>query len=187
MKKTIALFAAVLSLSLLVSREASAQSIRGFIQKTAGGEVYLDVAANQAPYKLIANRASVEKDLQNLKLGDFLAARGYLDDETSEARIDSIETVGLRELIGPWQGGATRIYEFEDFSRLNLYVDSKLKEMNYTVAPEPGGRYSIFMSDNRSVQIGFLEFQPHGIKLTVLDPKTGRVSENISLSPLPVK
>lgn len=196
MKKTVAIFAALLGLTLLISFEASAQSVRGFIRATTDEGTFLDVTADQAPFLLVANRPALETDLKNLKVGDYLVARGTLDVMSGEAHIDSIETVGLRELIGPWQSGASRIYEFEDFSRLNLYkalrdpqgvVLAKLKEMNYSVAPESKGRYSIFMSDNRSVQVGLLEFEARGIKLSVIDPKTGRVSENISLSPLPVK
>ncbi|MES2965583.1 MAG: hypothetical protein V4760_17005 [Bdellovibrionota bacterium] len=196
MKNTFALIAISLGLAFGSAESAQGQSIRGFIRTSHDGSVYLDVSAGEPPFRIEARHAQTEKDIRNLKLGDFLVARGTLDRGTAIAHVDTIETVGLRGLIGPWQSGSKRVYEFEDFSRLNLYRElrdstgvtlSRFKQMNYTVAPEAGGRYSIFMSDNRSVQIGFLDFEDDGIELTVIDPKTGRVSENISLSPLPVK
>lgn len=194
MKNTSVIFA-FLALSLLASGTASAETIRGFIRTDANGVAHLDVSVNEPPYRIEASPQS-ERDIGKLKLGDFLVARGSLDKATNVAHVDVIETVGLRGLIGPWQSGSKKVYEFEDFSRLNLYREfrdstgvtlSKFKQMNYSVSPEAGGRYSIFMSDNRSIKIGFLDFEARGIKLTVIDPKTGRVSENISLSPLPVK
>jgi hypothetical protein len=195
MKNTFAAFTIFLGLAFVAAESAQAQSIRGFIRTDSDGVVYLDVSANEPPYRIEAS-PQTERDIRNLKLGDFLVARGSLDKTESVAHVDVIETVGLRGLIGPWQSRSKKVYEFQDFSRLNLYRElrdatgvtlSKFKQLNYSVAPEAGGRYSIFMSDNRSVQIGFLDFQARGIQLTVIDPKTGRVSENISLSPLPVK
>jgi opacity protein-like surface antigen len=197
MKKPFVLLSTLAAALLLVfsAAQASAQSIRGFIRTTPSGVVTLQFSFVQPPYRLVGTRPSVDKELHHLKEGDFLVARGDLDEMEETASIDSIESVGLQELIGPWQSGGSKIYEFEDFSRLNLYkaqrdpqgvVLSRLKQMNYTVAPESGGRYSIFMSDNDSVEIGFLDFDYDGVELTMIDPKTGRVSENIKLSPIPV-
>ncbi|MEK7357414.1 MAG: hypothetical protein AAB250_13260 [Bdellovibrionota bacterium] len=184
-----------LLIALLFSFDVSAQSIRGFIRMNTDGEAFLEVAPTATTYRLLTTSSLVANDLRNLKQGDFLVARGSLDEAQNIAFVDTIETVGLANLIGAWQSGTTRVYDFEDFSRLNLYkatqdpkgvILSKLREMNYLIAPESGGRYSIFMSDNRSVQIGFLDFTASGVELSVIDPKTGRVSEHISLSPIPV-
>jgi hypothetical protein len=110
-------------------------------------------------------------------------------------RLDAIESLGLRELLGSWRTDRWEVYEFRDFSRMNLYVPtqsssgqriplSKAREYNYVLAPEQGARYSIFLSDDRSVTVGSIEVKENKINFTVYDSKTGEISENISLSPL---
>lgn len=188
--------AALAAVYLVMIPVAQASSVRGYIEVNAqSGELYLAIDEGQAPRRIVG-RENVLTELSNLRTGDFLVARGEIEALDYVVRIDTIESVGLKELIGPWSSVNFEVYEFEDFSRLNLYAPtkddsgvtlSKTAEFKYVLAPDQGSRYSIFLSDNRSVAVGTLEFKAQKVKLSVIDPKTGRASQNISLSPLPVK
>lgn len=71
---------------------------------------------------------------------------------------------------------------------------SKLKELNYTLAPEHGSSYSIFLAEKQTgagpapVFVGRLDLKVQDGKrkliLEIFDPKTGAASEVLSLSPV---
>lgn len=171
---------------------AHAITVRGLID-TASGTLSL-VTKYDVIYTVDSLNPNIKYDLARLRQGDFLVARGNVDELTKTVTIEAIESLGLRELIGTWSSSRLEVYEFQDFTRLNLYVPNQARDSieiagkyNYAVAPDHGDRYSIFLSDNRSVLVGSFEFKNQRLQLTVLDPKTGRVSQNISLSPLTVK
>lgn len=184
----------VIGMSLVGATPSFAQAItvRGLID-TASGKLSL-VTKYDVIYQLETYNSNVRYDLTRLRQGDYLVARGNVDEISKRVTIEAIESLGLRELIGTWSSTRLEVYEFQDFTRLNLYVPNQARDSieiagkyNYAVAPDHGDRYSIFLSDNRSVLVGTFEFKNQRLQLTVLDPKTGRVSQNISLSPLTVK
>lgn len=181
---------------LLSGTIAHAASIRGLIDTTRGtlDLVIQTPGSKNAVFQLDATNPNIMGDLARLKQGDFLAARGTVDAINHTVHIESIESLGLAVLLGAWATMKLEVYEFEDFTKMNLYLPNSSRSaviragvFNYAVAPDQGNRYTIFLSDDRSVTVGSIEFKNQRLKLTVLDPKTGRVSENISLSPLSVK
>jgi hypothetical protein len=161
--------------------------------------MYLNVQSGQPALKIVPSNPSLTTDLQKLKNGDFVAARGtlgILPADQGTVQLDSIESVGLVDLLGTWKSDDWAVYEFKDFTQLNLYHGTqndagvslqKTAQFNYVVAPEQGDTYSIFMSDNQSVNVGSIQFLDKAIIMTVIDPKTGKTSENISLSPIDVR
>lgn len=171
---------------------AQATAIRGLIDTSSGSLAVL--TREGVHYHLTTASAQVKAGLVRLQQGDFLVARGSIDELSRRVRIEAIESLGLKTLIGTWTSERSEVYEFRDFTRLNLYIpDQGWKKIeiagqyHYSVAPDRGSRYSIFLSDNKSVLVGSFEFKERNLHLTLLDPKTGRVSQNISLSPLTVK
>ena len=148
----------------------------------------------------INGHPSLMANLRKLKTGDFIVATGDLTATT--ANLDSLQTVGLQELLGLWRSSRWELFEFQDFSRLNLYLTrgdtqsdfsfSRIHELAYAVTPENNSDYSIFISDNlKKVMAGSLHISGTGadeiLTLTLLDPATGQVAEKISLSPLVLK
>jgi hypothetical protein len=71
---------------------------------------------------------------------------------------------------------------------------AKLKDLNYTLAPEQSAAYSIFLVEKKPgvgpapVFVGRLQLDSSGpkrkMKLEIFDPKTGEASEVLSLSPV---
>lgn len=128
------------------------------------------------------------------------------------ALIQGIESVGLQNLIGSWRTARWDIIRFEDFSRASLYSKNrpgdahsstpptgslaKLKELRYTLAPERANGYSIFLVESGAgspgpVYVGRLELSSSvrttkpEIKLDILDPSSGQVSESFHFTRLP--
>ena len=179
-------------LAFATPSRAQAVTVRGLID-AANGRLQL-VTKYDEMYLLDTLNQQVRYDLQRLRQGDYLVARGTVDEVRKIVVVEAIENLGLRELIGMWSSAKSEVYEFQDFTRLNLYLPNQQRDSveiagqyNYAVAPDQGDRYSIFLSDNRSVLVGSIEFKNQRLQLTVLDPKTGRVQQNVSLSPLTVK
>ena len=143
--------------------------------------------------RLKSVNARLTQDLMRLKGGDFLVGTGtYASDRTS-ITLDTIDMVGLYQLLGFWYNANLDVYEFQDFNRLNLYatqvlpttaVAKKVKSLNYTLSPDDNNRWSLFLVDDAAVHIGSLEFVNRLVKLSIIDPKTGQVSETVVLTPL---
>jgi hypothetical protein len=183
--------------------QANADSINGFIQLQAGSsDIYLLIKPDQPALKIQTLTPALMTDLQNLKTGDFIVGRGTLPtaistpDQQNVVQLESIESVGLTELLGSWRSDNWEVFEFKDFTQLNLYQPTpnlsgpalqKTGQFQYVLAPDQGDRYSIFLSDDHSIQVGSIEFNSTGIALTVFDSQTGKVSQNISLSPIPAQ
>lgn len=141
------------------------------------------------------------------------------DGMTDEISVQAIESVGLNTLIGTWRSPKWEVVRFEDFSRMSLYRPhfrlrangtsglgftvppagssptglSKLKDLNYSLAPEQGSVYSIFLVEKKAsgpapIYIGRLRVNENQIEkhltLEIFDPKTGNSSEVLSLSPV---
>lgn len=143
------------------------------------------------------------------------------DGITDEVSVQAIESVGLNSLIGTWRSAKWEVVRFEDFSRMSLYRPrfrlsatpsstglnpvtsaslnpsrmslSKLKDLNYSLAPEQGSIYSIFLVEKKitgpaPVYVGRLHVKESEkekrLTLEIFDPKTGESAEVLSLSPV---
>jgi hypothetical protein len=176
----------------LAAGSAHADALRGFVQKKAGVRILVvqNDDGSQSQLQISTSTTQVQADINKLKSGDFLVARGSVANLT--VQIDAIESLGLQALVGSWGTTTTDIYEFQDFTHLNLYASNadhsqivKTNEFQYSVAPDQGSRYSIFMSNTGgSVTVGSIEFKKRHLVLNTIDPTNGKVSADIVLSPL---
>lgn len=158
----------------------------------------------------------IRESLATLQAGDFVVLSGQYLDHDQNGSIDSIyvngiESVGLKRLIRTWKSEKWDIMKFENFNRMILYRPNspaglatplrfqKLKELNYTLAPEQGSGYSILMVETPSaaatpsalparpahpVFAGRLSVEKDRLKLELFDTKSGLTAEVYSLSPL---
>lgn len=179
------------ALVLLGVSKAQADFIRGFIEKENVGTHLLVQKddGTQIAVRMVSTDPLVSGSISMLKAGDYLVARGTLSETT--ATIDAIESLGLQALVGVWTSEKLEVYEFKDFTRLNLYVPNDARsqivmagQFQYMIAPDQGTRYQFFMSNNGSVSVGSLQFRKSHLVLNVVDPKTGQSSADIVLSPL---
>jgi hypothetical protein len=175
----------------------AAQTIVGFLKNQSDSEdLKLIVKESKEPLKIFAQPYLISS-LRSLRDGNLIVASGLMDLTMHAVRIDAIQTLGLQELIGTWQSSRWEIFEFRDFSRLNLYMPmekdngsismSRSHSLAYAVTPESGDRYSIFISDQKKMMVGTLRMYDKKLELTVYDSDSGNVAENISLSPISLK
>jgi len=175
---------------------AGPKSVRGFVHTEPSGELYLTVRTSSVPLKIVPVGLTLLGDLSKLRDGDFIIGSGTLNANEKTVLLEAIESVGLQEVLGIWRADNWDVFEFRDFSRLNLYRPTadpgrairlaKIHELSYVLAPERGDSYSIFLSDDRSVQVGTLKVRDKNILLSVFDT-SGRIMSNISLSPLSLR
>lgn len=183
--KSIALSALVLAAPFF----AQADAIHGFIARRAGATYLVQNDGASVPFSITGSTPQIQANLDALKPGDYVVARGTLN--RTAASIDAIESLGLQSLLGQWTDGRTAVYEFKDFSQLNLYLPNansgqvvQAGSFQYSIAPDQGTRYQIFLSNAQAVTLGSLQLAKNQIVINLIDPKTGQVSPDIVLSPL---
>ena len=142
------------------------------------------------------NDEATIRDLQKLQPGDYLSGTGILDTEKATLVLDSIETVGLRSLLGRWQSADGQVFEFQDFDSLYHYASrfmtastrSNGRELSYSLAPDSAvNRWSIFLTDHTTVLIGSVEFAGRSIELILMNPQNGQIVERLELKPIHVQ
>lgn len=156
---------------------------------------------------------AIRSALSSLSNGDYVVITGQYLDMDYDGRMDTlavsgIESVGLQKLLGTWRNAAWDIFRFQDYNRLELYRPSanaarsatlhlrKLKVLNYTLAPEARGSFSLLMVETinssltangkaQPVFAGRIELtSPSAVQLDVFDPTTGKTVESHSLTQL---
>jgi hypothetical protein len=157
----------------------------------------------------------IRESLATLQAGDFVVLSGQYHDHDRNGTVDSIfvngiESVGLKRLIRAWKSKKWDVMQFENFSRMILYRPEstagaavplrfqKLKELNYTLAPDQGSDYSILMVETppslptsavpsrpaHPVFAGKLTVEKDSLRIELFDTKSGLTAEVYSLSPL---
>lgn len=141
---------------------------------------------------------TILETLKNLRLGSLIVGTGQVTLDRKAVRLDAIQTVGLKELIGTWQSSRWEVFEFRDFNKLMRYLPMEseagdfrltfVESFDYAITPDRNDLYSIFITDNhKRMMVGTLRFNEGSLLLTVYDSQTGLESQKISLSPLFLK
>jgi hypothetical protein len=191
---------------------AAADSVRGFI-KIEAAQVYLLPVSNE----ILAERLSITTSLQirsallDLKTGDYVVVTGTLSNATAsgikdQISVDAIESVGLSDLLGTWRNANGQVIRFESFNSAALYRQNihfgsaeptdfaKYKDLSYSLAPEHGSAYSIFLAEKHSpagstklrgtVYVGRIRLQGDALTIEFFDPNTGGSTQVLTLSPV---
>ena len=158
-------------------------------------EPHLRLKSNKTVRIAVNDNATI-RDLQKLQPGDYLTGTGILDSAQETLILDSIETVGLRSLLGRWQAADGQIFEFQDFDSLRHYTSlimlastrSNARDLSYSLAPDSVvNRWSIFLTDQTMLLIGSVEFTERSIKLILMNPQNGQIVERLELKPIQVQ
>ena len=195
-------FRLVISLFLLAALPADfahAEVVSGFLRNSPMNDLSLVVRGSREPLR-ITGSIGLMTSLRKLRDGNYITGSGTIRLSEKTVQLDTVHSVGLQELLGSWRSSRWEIFEFKDYTRLNLYLQTaenrdaialaRTHSLNYVVVPEKEDRYSIFISDNSArLMAGTLHLneKDRTATLTVYDDKTLKVSEKISLSPLSVK
>lgn len=154
---------------------------------------------------------AIRSALSGLAAGDYVVLTGQfidsdLDGNNDVLAVSGIESVGIKKLLGNWRTTNWDIFHFQNYTRLELYRPSpaasrsttlrlqKLKVLNYTLAPEANGSFSVLMVEATDTSLremrttnpvfaGRIELtSKNGIRLDVFDPTSGKTIESHELT-----
>lgn len=172
--------------------QAAAESIQGVIA-IRGDQAYIRLRQMREPLPLHGKTQDLVVNLKKMRDGDFVVGRGEILTDRNIVSLHSIDTVGLRQILGTWRASNQNVFEFRDFNHVILYDrisesatlrPGPVRQMSYTLAPSTGENWSIFMADNKGIHIGELRFGPRLMRMTLYDSDTGRVSHQLDLAPI---
>lgn len=139
-------------------------------------------------------RPEIESYLRHLTTGDSISANGRVSNDGTRAFIESLDRVGMQELLGAWRSTSREIFEFQTYDKLNVYIPTvtydgavslaQTRSLKYVLTPEKDNRFSIFMTDQKGVvRLAFIRIENRKLEMTLTDFDTGQPKEKISLSP----
>ncbi len=190
---------------LAASPQVHADAIRAKLE-VLNNQLYIQTAKCPQKLRVISDSRAITEALTELQNGDFLVGTGTTQAGCTALKLESIDLVGLKNLLGAWRTAEWDVYDFKDFNNLLLYSLAPpnatmtatmtatmsapfgpTRYLSYTLAPEHGKRWSIFMADKQDVHIGTIEMTDTAVTLTLFDANTGLPSQKLSLLPISVK
>jgi hypothetical protein len=154
---------------------------------------FLHVAGSSEVVEIKPYDQVVLDDLHKLHAGDYLTGYGEYDSFHRSVNLRTIETVGLKQLLGRWTTRDGQIFDFRDFQTLvhqssgNIATSTpkSIQQFSYTLAPESkANTWSIYLADKKTLLIGNLEFGDKTVLINLVDPIDGRVLKHLELRPL---
>lgn len=141
----------------------------------------------------------IVNNIQKLRTGDYISGKGEYDANLRVISLVTLEFVGLQKLLGRWENHKSDIFDFKNFSHLDLYLgafseDPSLaiqpsRRLRYTVVPDQDSGWSILMVDSlasnvsHSIEVGNLSLYQGKLRIDLLDAKTGQIKQTIHLLP----
>lgn len=185
-------FVGVASLLFLFSVHVLAQISEPELQKFSGflvrqGSVSILHEENTGKkLRVVATSLESQKALSLLKKDDYIVGYGSLRGP-SELSLDTVDYVGLRQLLGFWIEPGQTIFNFENFKQVsvvNLSQDLERlfkKNYDYIIAPGDENSWKIFLSDEKSVKLARLILARDLMSLELYDSDTGDVIQKMTL------
>ncbi len=166
------------------------QSFSGSLTKK-GQNYYFTPKSSELFYKINSPSDIVLDSLNRLENGDFIIGNGTLDTTNKKINIESIDYVGLRKLLGPWNG-AHGSMNFKDYSTMSFtpYLrDTKLvekitghqKEFRYSISPNDGNEWALFISDDKNTSFATVEFIKKRVLIKIFESESGKILRTFKL------
>lgn len=161
-------------------------TITGIVQSTPTG-YYLVNSDNTAMHSLHPGNQQVIETLKRLKSSDFISGSG--DFINGRYVLENLDFVGLSELIGTWISDNGNWLKVNSFSKLSLYtlIDTRVAlktNLNYSIAPDSGNAWKVFLSDEKEVILATLILDQKQAVLKIYSSDSGEVVKEIELHKL---
>ncbi|MFZ3229463.1 MAG: hypothetical protein WA160_04610 [Pseudobdellovibrio sp.] len=177
---------------IALSPQLQALNFSGFVSRSVTGKLKLKDERLNKNFELTCKDPSVKNALKKLKTGDYLSFDGLKDPYKSKVLIDSINFVGLSQLLATWQGDDNYCYSFTSFNEFSIYPKSKITNCSDPKVIPRNFAYSIsssdtnwfvLISDNEASYTADLNIiNPTKAEITLYDPNTGTVLRLVKLS-----
>lgn len=168
----------------LTSTASLADTFAGILNIKNDGYYLVDSNLN-TDIPLKAGTTVVKDKLALLKTRDFVMGAGEMINNVWV--VNSIDFVGLRDLIGLWMGNTTYL-NFKDFSRVHIYHPGKITEqsdLNYSISPGQKNQWKVFFSNESQVVLSTLILNDNqSATIQFYDSETGEVNAKIDLKKL---
>ena len=175
---------------LLAQSPAWSMIYSGVITKSTDKSFRIKESRIGKTFELIFVSPHIAKMAANLKVNDFISFDGSRSSTTNTIRVNSINYVGLKDLIARWKGDDNYCYDFSSFTELLIYPSVKsicqepgflFRKYAYTVNPsEPD--WMILLSDNQANYIADLVLKNgKSVEMSLYDSNTGDILKFIKL------
>lgn len=160
------------------SADGEIHDVSGYVT-ILNGEYYITEGPRQT--RLAPLTATVKSSLLKLKTHDFIS--GTVEEVGKSYILHSVDSVGLRRLLGLWQSGGT-VIEFSNFHAMKFLTQDTVEYM-YTLTPDVGANWKVFLTDHNSVTLGALRTnsiaKPDEMTLELYDSTSGSIVKRINL------
>jgi hypothetical protein len=157
-----------------------AESIRGVLIRKSSDSVLVRLeGSSESPMALKPVYQNVLTQLNKLKSGDTLQGSGHFRGSESGDRVvmlESIDFVGVRNLLGTWIARNSAVVDFIDFDRVRVLMPSaiglKRYHLTYSLAPSNESDWMIFLRDSESVVLGSLNLTKKRVVIDFVEPES---------------
>ena len=168
--------------------------IAGFIHRF-GNDIEISLTNTTGRlYQMRSKEEQTQLVLTRLGDGDFIMAAGLIDPDSGTVMIQSIDLVGLRDMIGLWNTQDSEgVVNFRNYSEMNIthHLEGSTNEVvrgqnfKYSVVPSfTQNSWIMFLSDDKQTQMGLLDLKANRATIQLMNSETGNVSRILQLQKL---
>ena len=181
----------LLSFLTLALSTAQAMEYTGVLFETKEHAVRFKEDNTGKSFDLLFEDHNVEALLHKLTAKDYISFQGARSSAVNAIRVDSINFVGLHDLLSVWQGDDRYCYSFLNFTEFVIYPTKKSvcgkppksgKKYAYTINPTEFNSWVILLSSDQANYVADLVVKsPTSIEISLYDSNTGYILKVIKL------
>lgn len=184
-------FISTLLVFLIFQSRAQAMVYSGILTQDKDFHLRLKEETTGKTYELTYADSNAANILKKLKKNDFISFTGARNSNISSIRVDSVNYVGLGDLLDIWKGDDHYCYAFTSFKEFAVYPAEKSNcvkyptyssKYAYTINPTEQSNWVILLSGSRSNYLADLTVKTaKSIEISLYDSNTGYILKLIKL------
>jgi hypothetical protein len=168
-------------ISITISSSLQAMQMSGYFS-TNGNKTFLLTLDRTKRIEIRPFNTQAAVHLSRLKTGDLLSGTGDISNDVFV--VNSVDFVGLKELLGVWLAG-NNVMDFQSFSSVKAHLTADNRpvtlSMKYSITPGEENEWRVFFSDSDEIQLATLFLKKNTAALQFIDSQTGELSKVIEL------
>lgn len=178
------------ALTLFFFQSAIALQFDGDIVKV-GSKNYILLKSDNKKYLLMGSSPIVAMYLNKLSDGDFVSVEGNKTTNFTALNVDSINYVGLRDLLGTWTADDNFCYTFNTHTDFSISVQigkyclvNRTDDYTYLINPH-SQQWVMLVAGQHSSYVGdFSIVGKKNVEIDLYDSQTGEIIRHLSLKKL---
>jgi hypothetical protein len=170
-----------------LSLSSLAMPFNGLINKSSINGYTLSLSSTSQVFKLATATARISEQLNKMSVGDLISIEADIANSTT-LKVNAINYVGLKNLIGIWYGNDNFCYSFESFTEMILLkrvgsqcLSSLETVYTYTLSPNSKA-WDLIVASDMSSFIGDIKFTTSKVaNITLFDSETGEIVKVVRL------